>query len=1270
MNAGMIRAHAAALLGIILASMCQIAYAQQASIELIGPAQSSYTAPATYQFQMKGKNGTGTKAEYLTDVALTRNGVVVSRLLNGTYTESGISAGTYQYVMTATAVRNFNGDETYRELRSTVYVINVAAPPIPFDGAEYVSWNGPASADRGTSFSGTVTFRNSGNTIWRAAEGYRLGQAQGGYSTASLGIGELPVPNDTPPGATVTFTYNGVAPNENGLHDIQWQMNRNGSRFGSTSAAGVFEVTGRLNRGVVYEQEVPATMEAGRAYTIKMKFVNTGNTTWRASTGYALGSWNPENNTRWGVARVQLPNDVIPQLPAFFEFTVTAPSLPGTYSFQWRMLEEGVEWFGGASPEVQVTVNGPPSKVVGNIDSVNASGQITGWACSTRIDAPIDVHVYTGGAAGGGGTFLAGARADQASEPSVQSACLASGSHRFSIQLSNADRRQRAGQAVYVHGISPVGQPNNAIGGSGVFVVPPAPSGTLSASPQSCQIATGAQTCNVGLTWTSNDPRAELRNAAGAAIASGSGGNLGVSIGAGVNRFTLVVGSDLLAQTDVTAKAPPLPPGTPDNPAPTVTRRYVYDDNLRLCKSIEPETGATVLEYDAAGNVAWSAQGLDLPDPTRCDRDVAHSSARRVVYAYDALNRNIQTTYPDGLGNLQVEYTADGKMKSETAFNQDGVTVVTGMSYNSLGLMVGHSRIIGTANPRTSTFGYNSLGQQVKTRYPDGYEVHQTMNALGQPIKLQDGQGGLLAYDVSYAPSGMVSGMTYGNGIVRRVHENARQLMSTVQDGSVLNLIYDYDATGNVVSILDGVRGDVGKVSLGYDRLERLILANSPSFGGNGNYTFSYDTLDNIVSMRLQGKRERTFNYDARNRLQLLRDQNGSGVFAFAYDDAGNMTTRNGEIFDFDVGGRLRAGGVVSKYLYDGSGNRAAAEGGVYRTWNYVADGRLIESTRGAEVSDYLYLGDELLSIRTDTGNGAKLSFLHKDARMTLIATSDASGSVLSRHVWSPYGEPDAPPDAEIPGYAGHLSDADTSLVYMGQRYYDPAIGIFISPDPITPHENPLGAFNRYRYANSNPYRFTDPDGRLSRGTGWDDRQWNKFDRAQQQAAGKLEAASSKISGALAAGGRALERAGRAFERNFGAGTGTPENMAKVASDMSSMASALRDTGAGAIPANAMTGAAMASAYPGVGGDTLAGVPTTGPKQVIVNISHPGFSSRSTLSWGAGHETAHAVLGYRDQRMNGIPAYKFGSSEQRDVFRSLPGAQRLINPDHLMDQAR
>jgi len=54
----------------------------------------------------------------------------------------------------------------------------------------------------------------------------------------------------------------------------------------------------------------------------------------------------------------------------------------------------------------------------------------------------------------------------------------------------------------------------------------------------------------------------------------------------------------------------------------------------------------------------------------------------------------------------------------------------------------------------------------------------------------------------------------------------------------------------------------------------------------------------------------------------------------------------------------------------------------------------------------------------------------------------------------------------------------------MDARYYDPLIGRFYSNDPVGAmghivRSNPIHGFNRYTYANNNPYKYTDPDGKF-----------------------------------------------------------------------------------------------------------------------------------------------------------------------------------------------
>jgi hypothetical protein len=48
----------------------------------------------------------------------------------------------------------------------------------------------------------------------------------------------------------------------------------------------------------------------------------------------------------------------------------------------------------------------------------------------------------------------------------------------------------------------------------------------------------------------------------------------------------------------------------------------------------------------------------------------------------------------------------------------------------------------------------------------------------------------------------------------------------------------------------------------------------------------------------------------------------------------------------------------------------------------------------------------------------------------------------------------------------------------MQQRYYDPVIGEFLSTDAVAVDAVTASNFCRYCYADNNPYRFTDPDGR------------------------------------------------------------------------------------------------------------------------------------------------------------------------------------------------
>ena len=111
-------------------------------------------------------------------------------------------------------------------------------------------------------------------------------------------------------------------------------------------------------------------------------------------------------------------------------------------------------------------------------------------------------------------------------------------------------------------------------------------------------------------------------------------------------------------------------------------------------------------------------------------------------------------------------------------------------------------------------------------------------------------------------------------------------------------------------------------------------------------------------------------------------------------------------------------------------------------------------------------------------GLAETVEYIHTDALGSPVAITDAAGNVIERTVYEPYGGMVNKAAVDGPGFTGHVADSATGLSYMQQRYYDPQVGRLLSVDPVMAHGNPLGAFNRYWYANDNPYRFTDPDGR------------------------------------------------------------------------------------------------------------------------------------------------------------------------------------------------
>ena len=111
---------------------------------------------------------------------------------------------------------------------------------------------------------------------------------------------------------------------------------------------------------------------------------------------------------------------------------------------------------------------------------------------------------------------------------------------------------------------------------------------------------------------------------------------------------------------------------------------------------------------------------------------------------------------------------------------------------------------------------------------------------------------------------------------------------------------------------------------------------------------------------------------------------------------------------------------------------------------------------------------------------GSTLQYLHTDHLGGVAAVTTSAGAYSTNQSYFAYGKKRA--GGTLPttiNYTGQRLDG-SGLVYMNARYYDPLVGMFISPDTIVPDAGVLIDYNRFAYARGNSLKYNDPSGHIA----------------------------------------------------------------------------------------------------------------------------------------------------------------------------------------------
>ncbi len=238
--------------------------------------------------------------------------------------------------------------------------------------------------------------------------------------------------------------------------------------------------------------------------------------------------------------------------------------------------------------------------------------------------------------------------------------------------------------------------------------------------------------------------------------------------------------------------------------------------------------------------------------------------------------------------------------------------------------------------------------------------------------------------------------------------------------------------------------------------------------GGEGaTRAFAYDALGNPAD----DSDGDVFTTNAEGNRLLSATRAGAGdTLDYTWDAAGFATSRAGAAIGWTATGRLASYADV-EIEWDMRGRPIRWRAGDLER-DFLLFGGRVDSDPASGVLGSLDLGE------VRVGFGAARRYRHPDFRGNVRFVSDESGAVVSHHVYAPYGLAAVHGEDGGVAFAGGASLGE--LVWLGARVYDPAVGRFLSPDPV------FAWVNAYAYVMGNPLWFRDPDGAQGGPTGED----------------------------------------------------------------------------------------------------------------------------------------------------------------------------------------
>jgi RHS repeat-associated protein len=510
-------------------------------------------------------------------------------------------------------------------------------------------------------------------------------------------------------------------------------------------------------------------------------------------------------------------------------------------------------------------------------------------------------------------------------------------------------------------------------------------------------------------------------------------------------------------------------PGTAGQPQLLVTKFAAYSTLGRPTEVTESPGGSglgtrtTLATYDQAGRVTLSSQtgkgtaipkietlysettGRPLTQRFVCEAGCSDDQA--VTTTYDALGR--ATEYKDADGNTS---SASYDLLGRPVTTSDGKGIQTRNYDPTSGLLIK----LEDSGAGTFTASYDADGNLVEKGLPNGLVEKTTFDEAGEPVHLSYEKKTFCAINCTWLDFGAERSI-YG------------QVLS--QTGTLSSQQYSYDKAGRLAVVRDTPQGGgctTRSYSFDKDSNRTAMVTRVPGIGGVCDTSSAGTTT--------------SYSYDAADRLL------GTGI---TYDDYGRITT---------LPSVYSGGGALATTYYSNDLVAIQIQSGI--TNSYQLDGALRQRLRtrtggtepGTEIYHYAGGSDSPAWVdrgsswsRSVAGIGGGLAAIQDSAKGTTLQLTNLHGDIVATASVNPeatkllasfefdeFGNPKQSGGSKY-GWLGAKSrrtELPSGVIQMGVRSYVPAMGRFLTPDPVEG-----GSANAYDYADQDPVNGFDLNG-------------------------------------------------------------------------------------------------------------------------------------------------------------------------------------------------